>query len=180
MRRDEKGFTLVELMVAVSILGIISATLATAFVVTFRTADDATERLALAHDVQISTAAFASDVQSADVVWVDDPSPACGPAGGASKLSLRWTDGASVNLATYAVTTSGTETRLVRHRCTVGGASASQVLSHFVASTGAPLCDTAVCTGTAASPQRPRELVLPVTDVEGVARLLRGTRRSTS
>lgn len=176
-RRHEEGFTLVELMVAVTILAILTATLASAFIVTFRTADDANERLALAHDVQISTAAFASDVQSADQVWTGDPAPTCGPGGGL--LNLRWVDGTTVNLVTYAVTTAGSERRLVRHRCTVGASSTQQVLSHFVSSVAAPSCDAGPC-GTAAVPARPRQVVLTVTDTLSAQHELRGTRRSTA
>lgn len=176
MKRGDDGFTLVELMVAVVILAIISGALASAFVVTFRTADEANDRLALAHDVQISTAAFASDVQSADQVWTADPAPVCGPAGG--RLHLRWLDGTTLNLVTYAAVTTSGEDRLVRHRCTVGGPSTVQVLSHFAKTVAAPTCDGAAC-GSAAVPSRPRQVVMQVTTPDTTVKELRGTRRST-
>lgn len=174
---SEDGFTLVELMLAVTILAVISGTLASAFIVSFRTADDANERLALAHDVHISTAAFASDVQSADQVWTGDPAPACGPPAGL--LNLRWVDGTTVNLVTYAVSSSGPEQRLVRHRCTVGAGVTEQVLSHFVGSVTTPSCDAASC-GSAVQPTRPRQVVMTVTDTLSAPHELRGTRRSIS
>lgn len=170
----DPGFTLVELLVSTSMLAVISGTLGAAFVVSFRTTDAATDRLAAAHDVQISTAAFASDVQNAETVWVTDPAPACGPA--TSALFLQWKDGAVQHRVSYERVDAGGESRLLRHACATGQPDGQRTVSH-AAVTAEPACDAATCTGSVAMPQRPREVSLSVTDTQGEVHVLRGTRR---
>ncbi|GAA4417763.1 type II secretion system protein J [Actinokineospora soli] len=59
--RDD-GFTLVELLVAVVILGVIAVPLAHALLGVFGRQDETAARMALSHDEQISAAHFARDV----------------------------------------------------------------------------------------------------------------------
>ena len=63
-RRTEGGFTLVELLVAITALGIIMIPLAGGAGVIFRTVNDTTNRVASSTDAQILTTYLASDVQS--------------------------------------------------------------------------------------------------------------------
>lgn len=171
--RREEGFTLVELMVAVTILAIITGVIAAAMMVSFRTTDEANDRLARAHDVQISTSAFASDVQSADTVLIGAGTPACGAA---ADLSFVWTDPNAapapvVNVASYRIE----GTRLLRTYCRSGGTTSTyeQVLSHNVKVAGTPTCDGSTCSGL-----KPREVTWEITDTGDAAHTLRGTRRS--
>jgi prepilin-type N-terminal cleavage/methylation domain-containing protein len=64
--RDQRGFTLVELMVATAILGVVIAPLGAAFIVTFKTTGDATNRIAGSVDAQRLSIYLPPDVQSAD------------------------------------------------------------------------------------------------------------------
>jgi prepilin-type N-terminal cleavage/methylation domain-containing protein len=63
-RADERGLTLIELLVTIAILGIIAVPLALALTAYFRHTDETTDRLSLSHDAQISSAYFAQDVAS--------------------------------------------------------------------------------------------------------------------
>jgi prepilin-type N-terminal cleavage/methylation domain-containing protein len=64
LRRGADGFTLVELLVAIVILGIITVPLSSVVIGFFRSADATTARLIESHDVQIATVYWAQDVAS--------------------------------------------------------------------------------------------------------------------
>ncbi len=61
-RPRDAGFTLTELLVAISILGVITMVLASTIIGWLRYSDATTKQLSLSHDVQISAAHFARDV----------------------------------------------------------------------------------------------------------------------
>ena len=63
-RRDDRGFTLVELIVTIVILGIIAVPLSNALISFFQHSDETTHRLSESHDAQITAAYFAQDVGS--------------------------------------------------------------------------------------------------------------------
>lgn len=58
--RDD-GFTLVELLIAIVVLGVVVLGLGNVLIVAFRNTDATSARLALSHDAQISAAYFAQD-----------------------------------------------------------------------------------------------------------------------
>src|SRR6186713_848100 len=62
--RDDRGFTLIEMLIAITLLGIIIVPLSMAMIVFFRNSSATTDRMAESHDVQIASAYFAQDVQS--------------------------------------------------------------------------------------------------------------------
>ena len=65
----DDGFTLVkELLVGMVVAGLIVGAMGGALVVSFKTTDVTQQRMAESHDVQISSAYLANDVQSAKSV----------------------------------------------------------------------------------------------------------------
>src|SRR4051794_18101541 len=67
LKRNDRGVTLVEVLVAVAILGIIAAPLAAGMFVFFRNSDETTRRLSDSHDAQMLANYFAQDVQALGV-----------------------------------------------------------------------------------------------------------------
>lgn len=65
LNRNEAGFTLVELLLAVVILGIVTVPLAYVVSGILHNTDATSQRLALSHDAQISAAYFGQDVAAA-------------------------------------------------------------------------------------------------------------------
>jgi prepilin-type N-terminal cleavage/methylation domain-containing protein len=163
-KADDRGFTLVELVVAIAILGVIIVPLGTALIIFLRNSNTTADRLAESHDEQISAAYFAQDVQSIGVRdWTTAPyvlktsveqnAPAtsglypCGVAGTPNAvLRFAWDDPTSttatqVVVVSYVVRTVGTEQQLHRLRCAAGSTTPSSdlVLAHNVASVGTPV-----------------------------------------
>src|SRR5262249_39658875 len=174
--RDDRGVTLIELLVAVVILGIIIGPLTAGLISFFRNTDATNNRMAESHDEQIASAYFAQDVQSLGVRdWTTAPfslttsfeqnvsatggTDPCGPNGPpGAKIRMAWNDrtdspNLQIGIVAYVGESVGGETQLHRLRCTkaVGGSStltSDLVLSHYVVSVGPP-----VLTGTATIPQ---------------------------
>ncbi|MEU4253812.1 prepilin-type N-terminal cleavage/methylation domain-containing protein [Amycolatopsis sp. NPDC026612] len=61
-RRSDAGFTLVELLIVIVILGVVAAPIANAVIVSIKNTDATSARLAVSHDAQQSSAFFAQDV----------------------------------------------------------------------------------------------------------------------
>jgi prepilin-type N-terminal cleavage/methylation domain-containing protein len=172
-RGDERGVTLVEVLVAITLLAIVMVPLSNALIAFFRNTNTTTDRLSESHDEQIMAAYFAQDVQSIGVrTWTVAPyalqtsleqnaPPTTGlfPCGAASTpnatLRMAWNDPqtATTNqtvIVSYVVETSGGVTTLHRLRCDSGSTTPSSdlVVAHNVLSVGTP-----VLTGPATIPQ---------------------------
>ena len=151
--RDDDGFTLVELVLAVTLMGVVIGAVASAMIVMFTTTGETTERLSESPDLQLAAAYFGSDVQSAKTF-----TGSCGPAGTAL-VTMAWTDpGASPNPAAaddtertvrYVVETAGTQKTLVRYACTGSGSPDKTTLVDFIDPTSTP---TLACTPGCGSP----------------------------
>lgn len=174
MRRDT-GFTLVELLIAISLTGVIMGPLLTALFIGFRGSSEAAQRLSESHDAQLATVFFSGDVQSADLVL---PGNVC--VAGAPLVAFRWTEGNGstvVRQASYEVRTEPVtgERQLLRHLCTTPGVVRTTVVAHELAPTTGPAvtCDNAPCVAGST----PARVALTVTTESGYAFTLRGSRR---
>jgi prepilin-type N-terminal cleavage/methylation domain-containing protein len=151
VRRDERGVTLVEVLVAIVVIGIIAVPLGNALLTYLQHTDDVGRRLSASHDAQIAAAYFAHDVQSvgtrnwtahpyplaqsiATGAAVSDPTFGCGPVGtpaavvtflGDNPTSAAGTPG--VMRVAYVVVTSGGERQLRRMTC-VGNSTATSTV----------------------------------------------------
>ncbi|GAA1833808.1 hypothetical protein GCM10009682_60320 [Luedemannella flava] len=182
-RRDDRGFTLTELLVAIVLLGIIVGPLASGLITFMRNIDKTTGRLSESHDLQIAAAYFAQDVESLGVrKWTDTTFPllqsvetnapasggvsgrACGGAGTPNAVvRLAWDDPTSASVtpppivrAAYIVTTVGTEKQLRRIVCV--GASTTPVsnivLVHNLVDAGPADCTPVACANYPDIPQK--------------------------
>lgn len=74
LSRDDRGVTLIEILVAVTLLAIIIAPLTNAMIAYLRNTNATNDRMAASHDAQIAAAYFAQDVQSIGVRdWTASP-----------------------------------------------------------------------------------------------------------
>lgn len=174
-RRSDAGFTLVELLVAIVILGVVAAPIANAVIVSIRNTDATSARLAVSHDAQQSAAFFAQDVAATGLrdysgqvangavpfspsvqlgAAYDAGGQVCGtaatPVSVVRLLSDDWdtsTPAATRRTALVAYYLTGTE--LHRLRCVDSATVSDSVVAHNVdAATPAVTCSSA-CTAAA-------------------------------
>jgi prepilin-type N-terminal cleavage/methylation domain-containing protein len=114
--RDDTGFTLIEVLIAVSILGVIVLALGAAFGVGVRGLDSTSNRLVSSNDAQFVSNYFPPDVQNASSGSTSGIS--CSDAGTSnSKILLRWpvSDAGAARTIVYWVKDTGRGTyELVR------------------------------------------------------------------
>jgi prepilin-type N-terminal cleavage/methylation domain-containing protein len=143
---SEAGFTLVELLITMTILGIIMSSIVAALVFGFKTQGDAGNRMALSHDEQLLSLYFPSDVQSADSISGADlaagTATGCSSAplaGGNNVLHLQWTNPSGGFLAASyrAEQPAASSWQLTRYSCVVGSAAKATVVVHNLASSAA-------------------------------------------
>jgi prepilin-type N-terminal cleavage/methylation domain-containing protein len=159
---DENGFTLIELLVGMSIVALLIGAIGSALVVALRTTDATNTRMSLSHDVQITSAYLANDVQSARTVAL--PGACALPAGMSHVIEF---DYASATACYGAGTASNGETQVVR---TFNGSTS--VLAHF-AGTAQPnvTCRPSPCTAT------PDAVTIAFNESGGSTYTLLGARR---
>jgi prepilin-type N-terminal cleavage/methylation domain-containing protein len=166
----DAGFTLVELIIAIVIIGVITVPLADVVLGYFRNTDETTARLLESHDVQITSAYWAQDVASVGMRMAPDASgfyalkssvaigtdslaglPAC-PVTGTPVVRLAWDDfnasgGKTIVQVAYFLDMDSPAV-LHRLRCD-GSVMASPVtLTHDLSTQPAVACSATTCTLT--------------------------------
>src|ERR1035438_8107239 len=137
-RRDQNGFTLVELLIVVTILPLIVGALSVGLISVFSLQSGVQSRLGDTGDSQVVEASFQRDVQEA--AWIttapNNSSAQCGS--GTQLLGLAWGPGSGNQyVVSYVVVQSGSLWNLVRQYCLSGYSttpSNSTVISYDVPS----------------------------------------------
>jgi prepilin-type N-terminal cleavage/methylation domain-containing protein len=135
LRDREGGFTLMELLLVIALLGLVAVPLAGAITVGERTTAATANRLESTHDAQLVSIYLPADIQSAgnaagDVVVTPGNSDCSGMP---NLLRLRWTVTETLGVQStyqvaYAVTQSGDEWRLTRFYCPASPGAPTQVV----------------------------------------------------
>ena len=132
LRRDEAGFTLPELLMAITLLGIIIVPLTGSLFTGLRTADRTASILASSDDRQRLSLYFPPDVVSASAVDTSAGAWGCAgtaPAGTNSVVQLTWHEFNAAGstpvttlvtsfVANYRLAQVGTEWLMTRYACT--------------------------------------------------------------
>lgn len=137
-RTAESGVTLVELLVAVAVLGIISYALTESLMLGLRTSDGTAANISSSIASRTVSSYLSDDVHSSTSVhagWVDCPSTDPGGV----VLALGWTDQGVSERVLYALEPpNGANQSLVRWSCTGTAASGRRVLGQFTRDAGGP------------------------------------------
>jgi prepilin-type N-terminal cleavage/methylation domain-containing protein len=114
-RRDDAGFTLIELIIAIVILGIIIVPLTGAIIDGLTTTTNAQSRLSESRSPMFTSVWFADDAQSADSYSIPPSGPSCG--GGTNVVSFTWTENSTLYRASYSIAVAGAKKTLTRTFC---------------------------------------------------------------
>jgi prepilin-type N-terminal cleavage/methylation domain-containing protein len=130
LRRGDDGFTLVELLLAIAIMGIIATPLSMGFITGLRFIGRSDEKFTDSRSALMSAGYFAGDVANANTVVPNDAT-ACGT--GSALVTFAWSDasaavGAPVNNEVSYVydTSDSTNKQLLRKYCANGSATATK------------------------------------------------------
>lgn len=165
--RSEAGFTLVEMLMAVAVLGIISLPLTNAVVVGLRTSDRTAKVLVASADRQMLANYLPPDALSATAATTAAAAGGCLAPAGTRVVLLTWSEftGTVTTYASdYRLVPVGTTTKLVRDRCVLGGAAEAVTVAHDATAAAA-----AIGTGGVA---------ITVTDSLGAQYTVSGMRRA--
>ena len=160
----QTGFTLIEIIVGMAILGVLMTAIGSALIVGLRTYLDTGTRLSENHDAQISSAYLANDVQSAMTITV--PGSAANCSGGSTTLvSFAYAGGQT---AAYAC---GFDSKAKETQVTRSFAGNSVVIAHFAGSAS----PTVTCTGCGTS--APARVQIVFAEASGYSYTLVGSQR---
>lgn len=136
--RGDAGFTLVELLVVIAVLGIIAYPLTESLILGLRTTDATAASSSRSVAIQGLSSYFTGDAQSAETVSTvstTDSSCATEPV----FLHLEWSDKMTPRKVSYSLDpVSGPEQDLIRWSCTGTGTPERRILGHFSRRADAP------------------------------------------
>lgn len=168
--REQAGFTLVELLISIVILGIIVTVIATTFVVLTRVSSQTQDRLTQSRGPRFASVYWTPDVASSEAV---NPSGVrCGTTG-TPVVTFQWTDDRvpQAQVATWATVPTTTGANLVRTQCSVNALATPQqttMIAPDVTSSSVQVrCDPGSGLTTCSSPMTPARVVLEVTTLDG-------------
>ncbi|HEV3268276.1 MAG TPA: CshA/CshB family fibrillar adhesin-related protein [Acidimicrobiales bacterium] len=153
-QRGSEGFTLVELLIVVTILPLVVGGLAVGLLSVFSLQSSVSNRLGNTADSQVVSSHFENDVQSAAEITTapSNSSAECGPANEVQLLGLEWnpfsTGGAYQNVVSYADVQNGTSYSLVRYYCSAGFSNTTYTTT-IISYNVNPPCPATACQGPA-------------------------------
>ena len=148
------------------IVTLLMGAVGSALIVGMRTTDATTRRLSESHDVQISSAYLANDVQSAASISVDPGTGDCSSA----RTLVTFTFAGTGKVATYSCGPGNGETRITR-----SFAGSTVVLAHF-AGVARPNVTCTGCPGTSS----PASVKIRFTQASGLDYTLQGVQRANA
>lgn len=176
-RRDEAGFTLPELLVAITATAVVMPALTMAFVTGLRTTAGTAERLAASNDAEFISTYFVSDVQAAESLVATSDATCPAPAAGTRVFATKRTTSAGTVVTSFSYVASGSDQTLVRYVgvCADGDATSTSTVAHSLdpSALAAAFCDPGPCGPTT------RQVSLTITDVSGLSYTVTATRRTT-
>ncbi len=183
--RRADGFTLVELTVAVAILGILTSAVASALLVAMRATQEASDRLDGAMDVAALSTYFGADVHGANVIRAQG-APTCGSTGDRLVVELAGPDRQSLGATTTTVVSyvaPGAGTAVLRRACSQPAAvpDDERVVATGLSSSSEPVVSCLGLGGgpTACGGSSWASVELTVTSALGDRTVVVGTRRTT-
>jgi prepilin-type N-terminal cleavage/methylation domain-containing protein len=195
-REREAGFTLIELIVVIAIMGIITVPLANFVISYFKNSTQTEQRLSVSHDIQIASAYFSQDVANTGVrtgtnyapaqsIWVNSATPPCATSLGNAFLLLKWDDWSAsggtgtdtIDSAAYVVESGD----LHRVACSGSTLTSDVTVVHNYISASAT-CSPVACTSSV--PPTTVNLTVRIqagpNDTSGTSTTLTGERRQSS